>query len=447
MKSSLTIVAATAALWALVGSQSSVSRAQPPAADVTADAVAIVDGVVRQLFRSARRGDAELLLQIEVERSEGRKPLAGGRPIGFPGPGEMAYVHVSEASSAAPPEPREGSQVRVYLAPRSAGGWESLWMGPADNRQSEPASGAPVEDPSSAAMLRSRLGMTAEVLKVKNDQIGLRVISVERGGAAQEAGLEPGDVIAGVNATPLTTPEQLESLARRATPFSIIVVDVNTGRGVQVEVSPGTAPGEIANRGPETPMPKASLGVSAEPVTLGARSALKITRVDPAGPAAAAGLEPGDVIVAANGAPMTGPEQLLSALRKSGPLLKLTVRDARTNRDTVVEVPLSGEPTAEPAPAEFESPPAAAPGKLGAVTELAFNDDDFAVKVTEIDPRSPAARAGLRPGVLILAANGKPVLHPDELSDAVRSSGSALTLTILDPASGRRSEVKVDLRP
>ena len=36
------------------------------------------------------------------------------------------------------------------------------------------------------------------------------------------------------------------------------------------------------------------------------------------------------MIVAANGAAITGPEQLASAVRKSGAALELTVRDSRT---------------------------------------------------------------------------------------------------------------------
>jgi predicted metalloprotease with PDZ domain len=150
-------------------------------------------------------------------------------------------------------------------------------------------------------------------------------------------------------------------------------------------------------------------------------------------------------VVAANGAPITGPEQLLGALRKSGQMLTLTVRDARTGRDTEVEVNLGGAKSTQPLPAQVDAPLAAPPGKLGAVTELAFHDDDFAVKVTEIETGSPAARAGLRPGVMIIAANGKPVLHPNELNDAVRKSGGTLNLTVLDPTTGKKSNLDVNL--
>lgn len=199
---------------------------------------------------------------------------------------------------------------------------------------------------------------------------------------------------------------------------------------------------------PSTPpaqAPKISLGVSAEPVTLGSRSALKVTRVDPAGPAAKAGIEQGDILVAANGAPITGPEQLLGALRKSGQTLKLTVRDSRTGRDTEVAVDLGTTKPTKPLSVEVGAPEGVSSGKLGAVTELAFHDDEFAVKVTEVEAGSAAARAGLRPGVLILAANGKPMLHPNDLNGAAMKSDGKLRLTIVDPNTGKKSHLDVNL--
>jgi S1-C subfamily serine protease len=76
---------------------------------------------------------------------------------------------------------------------------------------------------------------------------------------------------------------------------------------------------------------------------------------------------------------------------------------------------------------------------------MAFHNDEFAVKVTEVEPGSPAARAGLRAGNLILAVNGQSVLHPDDLTDAVRQAGRSFQLTVVDPASGREETVRIAL--
>src|SRR5262249_35350943 len=160
-------------------------------------------------------------------------------------------------------------------------------------------------------------------------------------------------------------------------------------------------------------------------VSLGQRTAIKVIAVEPGGPGQKAGLEPGDVIVEANGIAITGADTLAAALRQSGPVMKLTVRDTRTGRDTPLQVDLGGLADAAAPPAA----PGAQPGsgaRFGAVTELVFLSDEVAVKVTEVEPGSPADRAGLEPGDVIVEANGTPVLHPDTLNEVVRKSGPVL---------------------
>jgi S1-C subfamily serine protease len=373
------------------------------------------------------------------------------------------YVHVSQGVGVSGPAlsangrgtaPAERAQVRVYLVPREQGGWQAAspdWFEltsnePAPQSPADPAPSAsenPVDQPAA-----STLGMTTDPVKFK-DRLGLRVTSVERGSPAQQAGLEEDDVIIAANQAALTGPGQLEELAQRGEPFSLIVADVRTGRAAQVEIRPSGRPsGDVAGlpKSAPTSAPRISLGISAEPVALGARTALKVVRVEPGSPAEKAGLESGDVIVAANGVAITGPEQLVSAVRKSGAALELTVRDSRTGRDTPVQVVLGGPTATVPLPQEPALPgTGSAATPWGAVTELVFHNDEFAVKVTEVNVGSPAARAGLRPGILILEANGKPVLHPNELNDALRSSGKTCRLTIVDPGTGRKNTVDINL--
>jgi S1-C subfamily serine protease len=413
---------------------------------VKTEAPLVVDGTVRQVFTSTRQGVNEYLLELEVQRSEGRGSTARWARARFPGPGESVYVHVGSQADPTGVRalkdgrglPEEGKQVRAYLTPREKGGWEPATL----NWFESP--GGLSSGPAAATTTRPSLGMTTDPLKVENRTV-LRVTSVERGGAAQESGLEVGDIIAGVDGSEITGAEQLDAAAAQGKKFSLVVIDVNTGRAARVAIDPNrrSTSAETPGSTSTAEAPKVSLGISAEPVILGTRSALKVTRVDPAGPAAKAGLEPGDHVVAANGVPTTGVEQLLGALRKSGPTLNLTVRDARTGRDTEVAVALSGTKTATPT--ETDSSIAKSSGRLGAVTELAFHDSDFAVKVTEIESGSAAARAGLRPGLLIVSADGKAVLHPNDLNDAIRNSRGTLNLTVVDPTNGRKSNVAVTL--
>jgi S1-C subfamily serine protease len=432
------------------------SLAQRRGDDGNAAAPLIVEGTVRQTYRSAGQEPTESLLEIAVSRSEARSSGQSAAQARFPAPGESLYVHIAGRPDSAgrvllqgngKELPGIGSRITAYLKPRERGGWEGAtadWFEPA-------GSGPPGINPEDLARealekvnAPSSLGMTTELLRIDTRHV-LRVTSVERGGPAQAAGLEVGDVIAAAGGKEISSANQLAELAAKGDKIPLVVVDVNTGRGARIEIDPRAeaASTTTADSSPAPQPPRVSLGLSAEPVTLGTRSALKVIRVDPSGPAAKAGLEPGDILVAANGAPTTGVEQLLSALRKSGPTFKLTVRDSRTRRDVDVDVNLG---TTAATPAEVEAPIKASPGKLGAVTELAFHDNDFAVKVTEVEPGSAAARAGLRPGSLIVAAGGKPVLHPNDLNDAVRTSNGALKLTIVDPSTGKKSDLNLSLR-
>jgi S1-C subfamily serine protease len=303
--------------------------------------------------------------------------------------------------------------------------------------------------------------MTTEPLKIQ-DRIVLRVTSVERGSPAQQAGLEIGDLIVAAKGAGLSGADQLEQLAQSGEAIPITVVDIHTGRTADVELRPGgqttastvpappksTEPKPSEDMKPKTPppAPPRSLGIAAETVTVGQRTALKVTRVTPDSPAAKAGIEQGDILVAANGAAITGAEVLATALRKSGPSLTLTVRDVRTGRETDVQVAF-GDATRPATEVAKQTEPPVVPSekrKLGVVTELSFYDTEAAVKVTEVQPDSPGARAGLQPGTLILAANGKLMLHPNDLMEVARSSDT-LKLMVVDPRTGMKSTVEVKL--
>ena len=257
----------------------------------------------------------DYLIEIDVQRSEGRRIPAGVTRPPFPGPGECVYVHFShpsggpggdiEGRSTIPPE---RAQVRAFLIPREQGGWQGASAEWFELTSSTPAPQSPTDpEPSSAERSldqpsASALGMTMEPVKVK-DRLALRVTSVERGSPAQQAGLEEDDIIVSANGAALTSAGQLEELARLGAPFSLVVADVRTGRAAQVEVRPAQLPGERVDGSAQPvppPAPRISLGVSAESVTLVSGAALKIIRVEAGSPAEKAGLEPDDVIVEAN---------------------------------------------------------------------------------------------------------------------------------------------------
>jgi putative serine protease PepD len=83
------------------------------------------------------------------------------------------------------------------------------------------------------------------------------------------------------------------------------------------------------------------IGVSLDPVFTGPGA--RVSQVTPGGPAAAAGIEPGDVITAIDGVPVSNAENLIVAIRANAPgdVVELTV--VRNGRSTITPVTLGGE--------------------------------------------------------------------------------------------------------
>jgi S1-C subfamily serine protease len=432
----------------------SFATADEPRRVAKADAAIAVEGVVRQIFRSERQSQTDYLVLIDVQRAEIRRATEP-RPQ-YPAPGDVIYVHTSQPNAPGIADrsaamPTERSAIRAYLAPRAGSGWNATYpdwfevtaaAAPGGNSGAAPSATTENATPSGA-------GITTEMVRAR-DQIGFRVKSVTRGSAGQRAGLEVGDVIVGAKGELFKNGEQLASILRAGAATKLMVVDVNSGRVAQVELPAdvAAAPGDSAPV--PTPAPPAtptrSLGITADPVTMGQRTALKVIRVQPDSPAAKAGIEVNDVLVAADGVALTGPEQLGAVLRKAGPTLTLTVRNFRNGQDVPVKVEIGGAKVDAPVSPELKPAPGGGAGRLGVVSELSFFDVEACVKITEVQAGSPAERAGLKPGMLVLEANGQPTLHPDTLNEAVRKASDRLKLTVVEPASGRKGTVEIDLR-
>ena len=96
----------------------------------------------------------------------------------------------------------------------------------------------------------------------------------------------------------------------------------------------------------------AYLGVQSVPLTpqiarqfgLTAQQGALVIDVAPGGPAAAAGIKPGDVIVAIDGSPVNTAEDLLAALRQHAPGDKVTLRIVRAGNQRDVPVTLGNFP-------------------------------------------------------------------------------------------------------
>ena len=186
------------------------------------------------------------------------------------------------------------------------------------------------------------------------------------------------------------------------------------------------------------------LGVEIRDVPAEARSALGlgdgagvlIASVEPGGPAAAAGMKPGDVVLSVNGETMDDAEELIRVISaaKPGTEVRLAIVRDKTKQDVAVKL---GELTTGAAPRERG--PAVEEGlglTLSAVRpdvarQLGLDAGQAGAVVTAVRPASPAAEAGVRTGDVIVEVNRQPVKTVDEAVARARASSAAGTPTFL----------------
>ncbi|RPI54393.1 MAG: Do family serine endopeptidase [Acidobacteria bacterium] len=213
-------------------------------------------------------------------------------------------------------------------------------------------------------------------------------------------------------------------------------VPINTVR----DVLPGLRAGKIT---------RGRIGVSVRPVSpdevealsLKDRRGAVVAQVPP-GPAATAGIEPGDVIVEFNSKPIARSDDLPGLVAATSPGTTVPVKVIREGKERtfsvrVEELNLDTE-TARQADADTPG------GDTGAGFGITLNNVTPEIArqfelptnvrgavVTEIDPDSPAARV-LQPGDVILEVSRKPVANANEASAALRTvpSGRAVGMLI-----------------
>ena len=59
----------------------------------------VVDGIVREVFRSPRQDRVDFLVQIEVTRTQANRVPRTPPRVAVPAPGDMVYVHASQRSA------------------------------------------------------------------------------------------------------------------------------------------------------------------------------------------------------------------------------------------------------------------------------------------------------------------------------------------------------------
>jgi serine protease Do len=158
-----------------------------------------------------------------------------------------------------------------------------------------------------------------------------------------------------------------------------------------------------------------------------------ITEVTEDGPGARAGLRAGDIITGFDGEPIVESYRLRWLTASAPPGRKVKLEFWRDGKQGAAAVVMQAKPGAS------WQPPASQPlsrreqEPFGfAVEEPAKDDGDRGrgVRISSINLRSPAYRAGLREGDLILEVDGKPVPDKSAYRKSVSAPGSVCRLYV-----------------
>lgn len=170
-----------------------------------------------------------------------------------------------------------------------------------------------------------------------------------------------------------------------------------------------------------------------------------VSEVVPDAPAAKAGLKPGDVITGINGQPVTDASNLrlqVSTIPPGTDLNLEVLRDGKTRTITAT----AGERPGSRRGMRFggESFSQDLPADRGVLNGVAVDDIDSNTRsrmnlpgrlqgavITSVDPESAAARAGLRPGDVILEINKEPVRSAKDAIELSEQADSKRTLVRL----------------
>jgi S1-C subfamily serine protease len=163
---------------------------------------------------------------------------------------------------------------------------------------------------------------------------GAIVTSVSNGGPAEKAGLKRGDVITAVNKQTVTDNNRLRNIVASLPPGSSVeVTALRNGRDQNFQVAlaelPDRAEPASDDEGAASTggVPSGKFGITVQTLTADAAQrygldanddGLLVTRVDPAGSAADAGIRQGDLIQEVNRQAVKTPAEFSAAIQRSG---------------------------------------------------------------------------------------------------------------------------------
>ncbi|SFM10194.1 DegQ family serine endoprotease [Variovorax sp. OV329] len=171
----------------------------------------------------------------------------------------------------------------------------------------------------------------ADSFKLDSPQ-GALVANVEKGGPADKAGLQTGDVIRKVDGKPVVSSGDLPAAISLSSPGDKVQLEIWRNGGIkEISAQLGNASDKGVQQASAKDLAgKGKLGLALRPLEpqerqeAGVDGGLVIAQV--AGPAAMAGVQPGDLLLAINGTPIKSIEQVREAVAKSDKSVALLVQ-------------------------------------------------------------------------------------------------------------------------
>jgi len=297
---------------------------------------------------TVRIGDAD---QLEV----GDYVLAIGQPYGFeesasagivsatrrslPGDSSVPFIQtdvaVNPGNSGGPLFDSSGAVVGINSQIYSnTGGYEgvsfAIPINVALRVQDEIVTHGKVEHARLGVQVQPLSQGLASSFKLDNPS-GALVAKVEPDSAAQQAGIQTGDVILKFNGDALSSAGDLSAKVGMARPGDTATLDIwRDGKPLTIKAKLGNAALEVASADDGANGDHGRLGLAVRPLTPQERDQAGLPGgllvEDASGPAADAGIQPGDVVLSVNGAPVNSAQQLRDTIQQRDKQVALLVQ-------------------------------------------------------------------------------------------------------------------------
>ena len=209
--------------------------------------------------------------------------------------------------------------------------------------------------------------------------------------------------------------------------------------GIAFSIPASTVKSVVAQLKDKGTVSRGWIGVQIQPVTTEIADSLGLKKAEGAlvaepqsnGPAAKAGIESGDVIIAVNGESVKDARELARTIGGLAPGNAVKLNVVHKGQDKVVNLTLGQLPNTLEAKADTDNGDKGGATRGSDVPKLGMTvapansvagAGKEGVVVTEVDPKSAAAERGFKEGDVILEVAGKTVASAGDVKDAITSA-------------------------